>query len=461
MELAQPQLDGWKKNNKFPILFLEKNGKTRAWACWVEGNTVYRTDGFTNGKMKDPLPHAYTGNSVKSPEEQAGTEAEKVWLKQIDKDYRPSAKDKYGQKIFQHVKEQKERNGGMNRGVRLFEDSQVTGNTTAGSKKMGSQHRPMLAKKYKDWVNEELVLTNPGKKISFPAIAQAKVDGMRALPVIDGKNVMLESRNGNSFVFLEHVKDEIRSFLTKAGCPDIVLDGELYVHQLYVNDGTPTLDKNSREMKSVERYQFCSEACKITRKKAHPHQNFIQYWIFDIWDPTMTNTDRWNKLQELFKGYKGSILKLVPTRIVNSHSEIEEFMCEMTGETNGREGYEFEGLMVRDSGATYKSSTTHQSCLLKYKRFEDEEWTVIGAEQCNGGTQDGAIKWICEKEINGTIEKVTAKQMGDTSDSKKLWKDYQKNPKKFIGRSLNIRFNDRSKKNVPRFPRATAFVEDK
>ena len=107
------------------------------------------------------------------------------------------------------------------------------------------------------------------------------------------------------------------------------------------------------------------------------------------------------------------------------------------------------------------ASTTHQSCLLKYKRFEDEEWEVCGAGECVGGTQDGAIKWICRKMIKGKEKKVIAKQMGDTETSSALYKEYQKNPDKFNGRMINIRFNDRTKDGVPRFPRATAFVEDK
>jgi len=512
-QLTQPELAGWRANRKYPLMFnTVKSGKLRMWACWVEGDTVYYTDGFVDGKIKEPQSHQYDGNTLRTGEEQAPLEAEKMWLKRFDHEYMPAEDDKAGQKIYAHVKEQKEQNGGMNRGVKLFGKTEITTKTTAGKKTMASQHRPMLAKKYKDWKktkdDEVFELTAPGKAIKFPAIAQAKVDGIRALPQLDddGK-VTLESRNGNSFVHLNHLRDEIKYWLEHKGCPDLILDGEMYVHKMYRDNGKPTFDypggieasdlsewfksgvatlrreakkwgcKNAAslnkiqlreyledyvyEMKGVERYQFISEACKITRSNPHDHEEMVEYWIFDVWDPSKTNIERYELLQELFEDYDGDILKLVPTKFVNSHEEIEEFMEELVGETTEREGYEFEGLMVRQTSAKYSASTTHQSCLLKYKRFEDEEWEVCGAEKCTGGNQDGAIKWVCRKTIKGKEKKVIAKQTGDTGDNKKLYLAYQKNPKKFNGKMLNIRFNDRTKDGVPRFPRAVAFVEDK
>jgi ATP-dependent DNA ligase len=309
---------------------------------------------------------------------------------------------------------------------------------------------------------EELILSKPGKKITFPAIVQAKVDGIRALPQLKDGEVMLESRNGNSFVYLNHLRDEIKKFLESNNCPDLILDGEVYVHTLYRDtEGNPTENESDNLMKGVERYQYISKVCKVSRSNPHEYEQFAQYWIFDIWDLEITNAERYDKLKDMFSNYDGDMLKLVPTRIVDNHDEIEEFMKELVGENNGREGYEFEGLMVRQHDSKYMSSKTHQSCLLKYKRFEDEEWEVYDADRCNGGTQDGAIKWMCRKEINGKEKMVTAKQMGDSEDSKKIYLDYIKNKSKYIGKMINIRFNDRSKDNVPRFPRATAFVEDK
>jgi len=466
MDLNQPELLGWRTNSKFPLLFNNlDNGKIRVWACWVIGNVMYRTDGLVDGKIKTPTEHVYTGNTLKTPEEQALAEAEKKWIQQLSKGYIP--KDDNGLAIYNFVNEQKSLNGGMLRGVKMWGDTAITTGTTSGKKDLTIQHFPMLAKKYKDYNKEgDFVISIQGQNIKFPAIAQAKVDGLRALPrLTKNDKVMLESRNGKDYVHLNNLRNAIKEVLEKSGNKDIILDGEMYIHKLYkTSDGVFSKTKlvKSVELKGVERFQFLSETCKITRKVPHQYEDLVEFWVFDIWDNTnLSNFERWKKLEKIFKKEFNGIVKLVPTRIVNSHEEIEEFMKELVGELNNRNGYEFEGLMIRQGNSPYVSKNNyHCDDLLKYKRFEDEEWQVTGAEECNG-SHKGAIKWLCEKNINGQIFKLTAKQMGSVEDSKNLYSMYLKNPKKFIGKMINIRFNDRTKDGIPRFPRATVFPEDK
>jgi len=454
------QLAEWDK--KHPLLFNTKDGKHRVWACWVVYDTIYRTDGLIDGKLKEPTAHTYKGNKLRSSEEQAELEAEKLWIKRCTDDFKPSSSDKEGKKIYNHVTKQLNANGGMIRGVRMFQNTQITTKTTIGDVP-DDKHDPMLAKKYKDYnKNGEYVFTPTGKNLKFPVLVQPKVDGMRALPHMVGDKIFLQSRNGKYFVHLDHIRDEIKSWLSKKGYPDLILDGELYIHKLYRDKkGVPTLNRNGHEMKSVERYQFISEAVKITRTSPHDFEEFVEYWIFDIWDVDKTAMERHEFLKKLFHDYDGEILKIVPTEIAKDHDDIEKYMSKFIGENTHREGYEFEGVMIRDPKAKYDDNTAKSPHLLKYKRFEDAEWKIVGAERCNGGNQDGAIKWICEKEINGKPRKLTAKQTGDAEVSKELFRKYQKNPKKYIGKMINIRYNEVSKDDVPRFPRATAFVEDK
>ena len=412
----------------------------------------YRTDGLISGKFKEPSQLSFEGNTVKTPEEQALAEGEKRWIAQLDKGYKPDEKDTYGQTIYKSVLSQKSQNGGMNRGVRMFRETEITTATTAGKKELEERHCPMLAKKYKDYDStEELVLTNPAKSLKFPCLVQPKLDGLRALPRISGNHVVLESRSGKDYMFLNHIRRELHDLLKKG----IVLDGELYVHKLYKSGTGYDTNGKGQELKSVERFQFLSEACKITRKSPHPYEELVEFWVFDLWDPAKTNLERWHFLEELFKGYKGTAVKLVPTFLTKSHQEIEERMNEFVG-TGKRNGYQYEGLMVRQSSAKYNSKNNyHCDDLLKYKRFEDEEWNVIGAEPC-AGNHAGAVKWLCE--LDG--RQLVAKQMGDLEDSRRLFADFQKHPEKYLHRKINIRFNERSKDGIPRFPRATAFRDD-
>jgi len=449
------------KYPKYPLLYTTtKTGKQRLWACWLdpEGEPiVWRTDGEVGGKLKDPSPRVFQKNTLRSALEQAQEGAQKMWIQKLDKGYAPAPDDEAGQKIYQRVIKQKEANGGMNRGVKMWGETKITTETTAGTKKISERHYPMLAKKYKDWVvrkGEEIHdLTPPGSKIQFPCFVQTKVDGLRALPKINGDKVTLESRNGKNYVFLNHIRDEIKRWLSFKECPDVVLDGEMYIHSMFHSTG--------EEYKTVERFQFLSEACKITRKKPHLQEKKVQFWIFDLWDPEKTFRERWNQLQTIFADYDGDILQLVPTYEVSNHEEIEKYMCEFVGETTGREKYEYEGLMVRQAEAIYVARNNyHCSDLLKYKRFEDEEWEIYGAEPC-AGNQAGAINWKLKNIINGKERHLVAKQMGNLTYSRQLMNDYQANPEKFNGKWINIRFNQRSKDQVPRFPRATVIPEDK
>jgi len=447
------------KESKFPTLFtIDKNGRDRLWACWVKNNCVFRTDGLVSGKLKDPQKHEYAGNNVKSANEQAESEAEKLWIKKCDIGYKPNTNDINGTKIFEFVKKQKEKNGGMNRGVRMFTKTAITTKTTAGKKDLDKRHCPMLAKKYK---NEDDSISNVGKQLKFPAIVQAKVDGIRSISWLNKDSVILESRNGKAFVFLDHIREEIKNLFVACG-EKMVLDGELYVHSLFKTTTGLTKRKTSRELTNVDRFQFLSEACKITRSEPHKQEELVEYWIFDLWDKEKTSKERWQKLKKIFESYSGSVLKLVPTKIVKSHDEIENEMSCLVGEKTKRNGYEFEGAMIRQSDKLYETKNNyHSSNLLKYKRFDDEEWVVEKADKCVGGVQDGAIKWHCKKTKEEKVLRVIAKQTGDVGASKKMYEDYLKNPKKFVGKQINIRFNGCTKDGVPRFPRATSFVEDK
>lgn len=449
------------KNPKYPFLYTTaKSGKQRIWACWLDPNgepIVWRTDGEVGGKLKEPSSREFKKNTLRSALEQAQEGACKMWIQKLDKGYTPSPEDKVGQEIYNRVMKQKEANGGMNRGVTMWGETRITTESTAGSKNISERHYPMLAKKYKDYLkrkgDEMYGLTPVGTKINFPCFVQTKVDGLRALPKIGGEHVTLESRNGKNYVFLNHIREEIKRWLTHKGCPEIVLDGEMYLHHM--------LHPSGKEYKSVERFQFLSQTCKITRKSPHSEENKVQFWIFDLWDLDKTFRERWTYLVDLFKDYDGDILRLVSTYEVHNHEEIEKYICEFVGETTGREGYEYEGLMVRQAEATYMARNNyHCSDLLKYKRFEDEEWEICGAEPC-AGNQAGAIKWKLQKVIDGKTRQVIAKQMGDLSHSRKLMEDYLFQPECFNGLMINIRFNERSKDHVPRFPRATVIPEDK
>lgn len=420
----------------FPTLFKPtKTGKMHQWNISVENATITRSDGEVNGKQTESK-REIAGNTVRTPEEQAKQEAEKMWIKQVDKGYKPDPKDINGSKIYDFIIQQKSHNGGMNRGVKMFGETAIKTDTTGGEKNMTIQHHPMLSQKY----------TERADKIEFPVYVQGKCDGMRCLTYLDGDRVVLESRNGKDFVHLSHIRESLKKIL-KTG---IVLDGELYVHHLYKDEsGSPTNLVTTKPFSNVGRFQFLSEACKVSRTKPHEFEQFVQYWVFDLWDLEATNEERNKKLKKILGGGDSTIIML-PTHVADSHEDIEKhFQIYLD--------LGYEGCMIRQIQATYVSRKGyHAPVLLKYKPENDEEWIILDAKECDGN-QKGCVIWKCG--LNG--KEVMAKQIGDVEMSRSLFSEFSKNPKEFIGKHINIRYNELTSDGVPRFPRSTWIVEDK
>jgi len=438
-----PILEDYFKNPRFPLLYNDSTNGLRVWACWVIKNNVYRTDGLVDGKLKNPIPKEIEANTLRSETEQALLEAEKLWIKQLDKGYKPHKKDTNGQEIYDNVIKQKEQNGGMNRQVKMFScnSNEQKSKTTAGLTKISDKHSPMLAQSYLE----------QKKDIKFPVIVDPKLDGERVIVYLnkDGQ-VRLESRNGKEYMFNNHIREAIKPLLEKY---NIVLDGELYIHELYKNNDTDeyNIDGNGKKLPGVERYQFISKVCKISRKNPHPQESLVQLWIFDLYDLEKNAYERKKVLKKYYSKIENdNIIKLVPFEIINDNKDIDKTLEKYTL-------LDFEGIMIRLMNEKYISKGSyHCKNLLKLKKFIDEELEIIGATESKG-TQKGAIIWQVQK--NG--KSVNAKQIGSVQESKKLWEKFQKNPNKFIGKMINIRYNETTKDGLPRFPRATGIVSDK
>ena len=131
---------------EFPVLYkLNGHNKLMKWKISISDNIIFREDGLVLGKLKSS-ERRVEGNTLRSASEQVVLEAEKMWLQQLDKGYHPDEADLGGQKIFQHVLQQKQQNGGMNRGVKMFSDTEITASTTVGT--ITGIYSPMLAQKY-------------------------------------------------------------------------------------------------------------------------------------------------------------------------------------------------------------------------------------------------------------------------------------------------------------------------
>lgn len=204
--------------------------------------------------------------------------------------------------------------------------------------------KPMLCKKYTDV-----------KKEKFEKLYKAsrKLDGVRcSLFYKDGK-VMTSSKGGKNYdVVTSHIRNDmlVRNFFQHN--PDLILDGELYKHGW-------TLSK-------------ISGICRLKEKTEEMKE--LQFHCYDIIDTDKIFNDRFEILKSIEKQLritnKIQILEHVDVsgydNIINLHNQFVN------------EGYE--GLVLRDPNAKYKSSVKDDR-MIKVKMFDDDEFEIIGMSE--------------------------------------------------------------------------------
>jgi len=192
------------------------------------------------------------------------------------------------------------------------------------------------------------MLSSPAKDIRFPVYASPKIDGIRAY-VKDGK---LLSRTGK-LIPNKYVQRTLGIGVLDG------LDGELCVGPPYA--------QNLMQLTTSGVMSFDGEP------------NFT-YWVFDIWGNTKTFEKRYEQLcfdvtgsypriKELVDA--GQLKFIIQTYIRDTKELIAyEQICITEG---------YEGIMIRDPEGKYKygRSTAKGGELLKIKRWEDSEATIL------------------------------------------------------------------------------------
>ena len=101
-------------------------------------------------------------------------------------------------------------------------------------------------------------------------------------------------------------------------------------------------------------------------------------------------------------------------------------------------GIKGEGVMLKDPDSMYEGKRSH--CLLKVKKFDDAEATVIGHLKGNG-----RIAFLCGaiqvQEKDGTEFKIGSG-----------FNDAQRKSPPKVGTVVTFKFQGRSNRGVPRFP---------
>jgi DNA ligase 1 len=290
-----------------------------------------------------------------------------------------------------------------------------TGDYKSNEENIGEQRSsiisPMLAQPYVGWQR--------------PCYAQPKLDGIRCLANKDG----LWSRTNRQLVATPHIEGELKEFFVEY--PDIVLDGELYNHDLHDNFN-----------------KIISLARKTTPDFAELEESaqLIEYWIYDMYDATYPNIlfgDRWRFLYDkLFNlDHNINMIKSVPTKWVNSEDELNIYNIELL--TNG-----YEGQIVRHN-TPYEQKRTNN--LLKRKEFVDQEFELKDILEGQGQWTGYAKIAVCSlpdgREFRAGI-----------SGTQEF--NYQLLLEKDKYKSVTVKYQALTPDGIPRFPIAIKFYDD-
>ena len=370
-----------------PKLYKKTNtGAIQQWEIFVSlGNKITTVFGQVDGKLQTVEDTVKAGKNIgkknqRSAYEQCVFEAKARWTKQKKKGYVESLNDAKSGKVDEIIE------GGM---------------------------LPMLAKVYEDYYED----------IKYPVAVQPKLDGHRCIAMIDGRGVAsLWTRTRKRYTSVPHIETRLSYVAQKMKWRDVILDGELYNHELKSD-----FDKISSMVRQKEPHKDCSE--------------IIQYHIYDMVASQCFKT-RIARLSDIII-FGGAAVHLVDTQFCRDEDSVSKHY-------DRYKSLGYEGAMIRQLGIGYENKRSTQ--LLKMKGFLDDDFEILGVEEGRGKLQGHAGAFICQtpdgKEFN-------VKMSGDTAKLKLYWEDARSYHKK----KLTVKFQDYTKDGIPRFPVGMRLVD--
>ena len=265
--------------------------------------------------------------------------------------------------------------------------------------------KPMLAYKYKE------------AKVDWdkPVYIQPKLDGVRCLFTKDGAF----SRTGKQFMNVKHIEKMLKHFFNER--PDVILDGELYNHDLR-NDFEKII--------SLVRKQKPTD---LNRAEAH---KMIQYHVYDYIDfPAITYKERMNNLV-CSDIYCWSV-QYVPARLVKNKDKAQRVHLAQL-----EVGYE--GSILR-LDTPYKHGRSWG--LMKFKDFHDAEATIVGYEE-GKGKREGTIGKFLMEDDNGIKFGCPPGKGYTYADMTKMLENIHR----YIGKEATFTYFERTKAGSYRHP---------
>jgi DNA ligase 1 len=193
---------------------------------------------------------------------------------------------------------------------------------------------------------------------------QPKLDGVRCLIQLNDKGeVYAYSRTGKPWLNIAHILEDLEYFFEIH--PDVVLDGELYNHDLR---------DDFEKIISLVRKQKPHSLDKAESKE------LVQFHCYDYVETVMNESYSYRKDQLCTSDMYSDCVKYVPTYLIKDDAH-----AKVSHEINLNDGYE--GSILRLDGP-YQCKRSYN--LQKFKDFHDAEATIVGYE-AGKGKREGTL----------------------------------------------------------------------
>lgn len=343
-----------------PIYKIDTAGRLRSWFYEVDGNKWRATSGLVDGAQTTTEWTTCTAKSQETDEAQAQFEAEAERRKKLERQYHETPQGCETPNFFE----------------------------------------PMLAKSYRSGV-------------TFPVANQPKLDGIRCIARAEG----LFTRQGKPIVSCPHIEAELAPYFVAD--PDLVLDGELYNHDLKAD--------------------FEKLVSAIRKQKPNPEtEGVVQYHVYDLPSFDGTFTERSAVISAML--VECQHLVPVETRIAFNQDMLDADYGEYL--TDG-----YEGQMVRLDGPYEQKRSKN---LLKRKEFQDAEFEIV--EIVEGvGNWSGYAKRVTVALPDGRT--FGAGIAGNQDFCRRLLEEQEQ----WQGKQATVKFFTPTADGIPRFPVAVKF----
>ena len=201
---------------------------------------------------------------------------------------------------------------------------------------------------------------------------QPKLDGVRCLIQLNDKGeVYAYSRTGKPWLNIAHILEDLEYFFEIH--PDVVLDGELYNHDLR---------DDFEKIISLVRKQKPHSLDKAESKE------LVQFHCYDYVETVMNMPYSYRKDQLCTSDMYSDCVKYVPTYLIKDDAH-----AKVSHEINLNDGYE--GSILRlDTPYQCKRSYSLQ----KFKDFHDTEATIIGYVDGKGKREGTLGKFLMQDD---------------------------------------------------------------